>query len=143
MDAKPAPSGPNGSRPSSALIAPAFRSSPRDAPGCGDLQRPGSGFAGRLSEVACEWMEMPRVARDRVFLFLHGGSYNSGSPRTHRVLTAHLSRACHMRVLVPEMLPRDWGWLLYARKGVDTAHPQELVKIGKHLDIDHHDILVI
>jgi autotransporter-associated beta strand protein len=35
------------------------------------------------------------------------------------------------------------GWLLYARKGVDTAHPQELVKIGKHLDIDHHDILVI
>lgn len=53
-------------------------------------------------DVACEWMEMPRVARDRVFLFLHGGAYHSGSPRTHRLLTAHLSRACHMRVLVPE-----------------------------------------
>ena len=52
--------------------------------------------------VACEWMEMPRVARDRVFLFLHGGGYTSGSPRTHRLLTAHLSRACHMRILVPE-----------------------------------------
>lgn len=36
------------------------------------------------------------------------------------------------------------GWLLYAKKGVATANPQEIVKIGKHLDgFDHHDILVI
>ena len=52
--------------------------------------------------VKCEWMEMPRVARDRVFLFFHGGGYNAGSPRTHRVLAAHLSRATHMRLLLPD-----------------------------------------
>jgi len=52
--------------------------------------------------VTCEWMEMPRVARDRVFLFFHGGSYNAGSPRTHRLLAANLSRATHMRLLLPD-----------------------------------------
>ena len=52
--------------------------------------------------VNCEWMEMPRVARDRVFLFFHGGGYNSGSPRTHRLLAANLSRATHMRLLLPD-----------------------------------------
>lgn len=53
-------------------------------------------------EVPAEWMDMPRVARDRVFLFLHGGCYISGSPRTHRKLAACLSRASHMRVLMPD-----------------------------------------
>ena len=52
--------------------------------------------------VNCEWMEMPRVARDRVVLFFHGGGYNAGSPRTHRSLAANLSRAAHMRVLLPD-----------------------------------------
>jgi monoterpene epsilon-lactone hydrolase len=52
--------------------------------------------------ISCEWMDMPRVAKDRVFLFLHGGGYNAGSPRTHRRLAAHLSRAMHMRVLMPD-----------------------------------------
>jgi len=52
--------------------------------------------------IACEWMEMPRVARDRVLLLLHGGGYNAGSPRTHRRLAANLSRATHRRVLTPD-----------------------------------------
>lgn len=52
--------------------------------------------------IACEWMDMPRVARDRVFLFLHGGGYVAGSPRTHRRLAANLSRATHLRVLMPD-----------------------------------------
>jgi epsilon-lactone hydrolase len=52
--------------------------------------------------VECEWMQMPRVPGDRVFLLLHGGGYNAGSPRTHRRLAAHLSRAVHMRVLTPD-----------------------------------------
>jgi acetyl esterase/lipase len=55
-----------------------------------------------VGDIACEWMEMPRVAKDRVFLFLHGGGYNAGSPRTHRMLAAHLSRATHMRLLTPD-----------------------------------------
>jgi acetyl esterase/lipase len=79
-----------------------------------------------IGELSAEWMETPRVARDRVFLFLHGGGYNAGSPRTHRRLAACLSRATHMRVLTPDyrLAPehpfpagvRDaltvYGWLL-------------------------------
>lgn len=55
-----------------------------------------------VGEVVCEWMEMPRVARDRVFMLLHGGGFNAGSYRTHRKLAASLSRASHMRVLTPD-----------------------------------------
>lgn len=76
--------------------------------------------------VPCEWMEMPRVARDRVFLLLHGGGYVTGSTKTHRRLAANLSRATHMRVLSPDyrLAPehpfpagvkdalRAYGWLL-------------------------------
>ena len=52
--------------------------------------------------VACEWMDMPRGAHDRVLLFLHGGGYNAGSPRTHRKLAANLARFANVRVLMPE-----------------------------------------
>lgn len=76
--------------------------------------------------VKAEWMEMPPVARDRVFLFLHGGGYTAGSPRTHRKLAANLSRAAYARVLTPDyrLAPehpfpagvkdalRSYGWLL-------------------------------
>lgn len=63
----------------------------------------GARFRSQLAgDVACEWMEMPRVARDRTFLLLHGGGYNAGSPRTHRRLAANLARAAHMRVLTPD-----------------------------------------
>ncbi len=55
-----------------------------------------------IGDLCCEWMEMPRVPRDRAFLLLHGGGFNAGSPRTHRRLASHLSRATHMRVLTPE-----------------------------------------
>ena len=44
-----------------------------------------------------------RAARnDRVLLFLHGGGYTSGSPRTHRKLAANLARFANVRVLQPE-----------------------------------------
>ncbi len=52
--------------------------------------------------VKSEWMEMPQVSRDRVFLLLHGGGYRSGSPRTHRKLAALLSRAAYAKVLTPD-----------------------------------------
>jgi acetyl esterase/lipase len=52
--------------------------------------------------VRAEWMEMPHMNAERAFLLLHGGGYNAGSPRTHRKMAAHLSRAGNMRVLVPD-----------------------------------------
>ena len=52
--------------------------------------------------IKSEWMEMPPISRERVFLLLHGGGYTSGSPRTHRKLASSLSRAAYARVLTPE-----------------------------------------
>lgn len=87
----------------------------------------GARFQGvEAAGVSCEWMEMPHVSRDRVVLQLHGGGYNSGSPKTHRKLGALLSRAAYARVLTPDyrLAPEDpfpagvtdalktYGWLL-------------------------------
>ena len=52
--------------------------------------------------IKSEWMEMPQIGKDRVFLLLHGGGYNAGSPRTHRKMAAFLSRAVYALVLVPD-----------------------------------------
>ena len=41
--------------------------------------------------IRSEWMDLPQVDKTRVLL-LHGGSYNAGSPRTHRKLAALLGR---------------------------------------------------
>lgn len=52
--------------------------------------------------VPAEWMEMPGAVEDRVFLLLHGGGYNAGSPKTHRRMGADMGRATGTRVLVPD-----------------------------------------
>ena len=84
-------------------------------------------------EVPAEWMQMPHVWPDRVFLLLHGGGYHNGSPRTHRRLAADLGRATHMRVLTPEyrLAPEHpypaalkdalvaYGWLIRQGIGAD------------------------
>ncbi|KFL26668.1 hypothetical protein JP74_11245 [Devosia sp. 17-2-E-8] len=52
--------------------------------------------------VPSEWMDMPGSDPRRVFLFLHGGGYNAGSPKTHRKLAAQLAQATGTRVLMPD-----------------------------------------
>ncbi len=75
-----------------------------------------------LERAARFWFRMPRGARafdtrlgglpareavwghpprDRVLLWLHGGAYIQGSPRTHQALGGALSRASGMRVILP------------------------------------------
>lgn len=49
--------------------------------------------------VPAEWVTTPNAAPDRVLLYLHGGSYNAGSPSTHRALVARLARAIGARGL--------------------------------------------
>lgn len=51
---------------------------------------------GRLAE----WITAPGADDERVFLYLHGGSYLMGSPFTHRHLAAGISRAAGTRVLL-------------------------------------------
>lgn len=62
--------------------------------------------------VAGEWLSAGRHAvSGRVILYLHGGGYFFGSPRSHRSLTWRLSRACHARVLALDYRqPPDWSY---------------------------------
>lgn len=46
-----------------------------------------------------EWVAAPRARSDCVILYLHGGGYVSGSPRTHRALMGHLSRHARAYIL--------------------------------------------
>src|SRR5262245_22959856 len=43
--------------------------------------------------IACERVTCGAVDDGKILLFLHGGGYNSGSPRTHRDIAARLSAA--------------------------------------------------
>ena len=52
--------------------------------------------------VPCEWVTADGVSTDRVLVYLHGGSYSTCSPRTHRRITAALSRETDARALVPD-----------------------------------------
>lgn len=45
-----------------------------------------------------EWITPARVTTDGVILFMHGGGYLAGSPKTHRALTTWLAHRAGMRV---------------------------------------------
>ena len=47
-----------------------------------------------------EWLVPPSARDDVVLLYLHGGGYVIGSPRSHRHLAAALARAARARALV-------------------------------------------
>ena len=49
--------------------------------------------------VTAEWVTADSASDSRVVLYLHGGGYIIGSPRTHRSLMAELSQASKGRVL--------------------------------------------
>jgi epsilon-lactone hydrolase len=49
--------------------------------------------------VRAEWITAPKVADDRVILYLHGGGYVLGSVHSHRDMCERLSRAAEARVL--------------------------------------------
>ena len=49
--------------------------------------------------VTAEWVTAEGASDSRVVLYLHGGGYIIGSPRTHRALMANLSQEASARVL--------------------------------------------
>lgn len=62
--------------------------------------------------VPGEWLTTGRdIVAGRVVLYLHGGGYFFGSPRSHRSLTWRLSRACRARALALDYRqPPDWHY---------------------------------
>jgi acetyl esterase/lipase len=53
-------------------------------------------------EIAAEWLEPPAARGGAALLYLHGGGYVIGSPRSHRHLAAALGAAAGAATLVPE-----------------------------------------
>ena len=49
--------------------------------------------------ISAEWVAAPEARRDKAVLYLHGGGFRVGSPRSHRELMAGLSQAAGCRVL--------------------------------------------
>ncbi|MDX1656999.1 MAG: alpha/beta hydrolase, partial [Candidatus Competibacteraceae bacterium] len=74
----------------SLLSEPGYRIEPLDADG-----------------VPGEWVLAPHSDPDRRLLYLHGGSFVSGCPRGHRVVTTHLARVtgCSVLALDYRLLP--------------------------------------
>jgi len=62
--------------------------------------------------VPGEWLITGReVFSGRVVLYLHGGAYFFGSPRSHRSVTWRLSRACRAKVLALDYRqPPNWHY---------------------------------
>ena len=50
--------------------------------------------------VAAEWLTPPEIDKDKVILYLHGGGYLMGSPRTHRSLVWRIARQAKASSLV-------------------------------------------
>jgi acetyl esterase/lipase len=80
-----------------------------------------------------------RDAVSSVILYLHGGGYTTGSPRTHRALTGHLAVRCGARLFVPDYrlapehpFPAGLGDAVTAYRGLLGAGvgPGEIVIAG-------------
>ena len=52
--------------------------------------------------VPAEWLTAPGARADAAVLYLHGGGYVIGSPRSHRHLAAAIGSAARTRVLLPD-----------------------------------------
>jgi acetyl esterase/lipase len=55
-----------------------------------------------INGMPAEWVVAPRADADRRLLYLHGGGFFVGSPRSHRMMTTELSRRCGVAVLAIE-----------------------------------------
>jgi monoterpene epsilon-lactone hydrolase len=53
-----------------------------------------------VNNVPAEWITPVNISTDRVILYIHGGSFNSGSVVSHRPLAANIAIACKARALI-------------------------------------------
>ena len=55
-----------------------------------------------IGGVDVDWLRPKKARTDRVLLYLHGGAYVMGSPRTHRQLVSHTARAAGVVAVLPD-----------------------------------------
>jgi acetyl esterase/lipase len=91
-----------------------------------------------VNGLPAEWITARRP-NDRVILFLHGGGYVSGSPRTHRTLTAEIANVTQGRVLAPDyrLAPEavypaalEDAWIVYWWLLEQGVPPSRIVVMG-------------
>jgi len=56
----------------------------------------------RLGGVPGEWLTPTGARSATAVIYLHGGGYTAGSPRSHRTLTAELAKVSHRRVFAAD-----------------------------------------
>jgi monoterpene epsilon-lactone hydrolase len=63
---------------------------------------PGVAITQIQGPVSAEWLEPPSARPGAAIIYLHGGGYVIGSPRSHRHLAAAIGRAAQAAVLLPD-----------------------------------------
>lgn len=53
-----------------------------------------------ISGIKAEWLTIPGVAEKHAILYLHGGGYVAGSPKTSRDFATRIARASKARILI-------------------------------------------
>ncbi len=56
----------------------------------------------QIAGVDVDWLRPGKARKDKVLLYLHGGAYVMGSPRTHRQLASHIVRAAGVVAVLPD-----------------------------------------
>lgn len=56
----------------------------------------------QIAGVDVDWLRPKNARKDKVLLYLHGGAYVMGSPRTHRQLVSHTARAAGVVAILPD-----------------------------------------
>jgi acetyl esterase/lipase len=56
----------------------------------------------QIAGVDVDWLRPKNARKDKVLLYLHGGAYVMGSPRTHRQLVSHTARAAGVVAVLPD-----------------------------------------
>ena len=56
----------------------------------------------QIAGVNVDWLRPKNAREDKVLLYLHGGAYVIGSPRTHRQLVSHTARAAGVVAVLPD-----------------------------------------
>ena len=56
----------------------------------------------QIAGVDVDWLRPKKARKNKVILYLHGGAYIIGSPRTHRQLVSHLARMAGVTAVLPD-----------------------------------------
>ena len=103
-----------------------------DAPVEAEIER------AEVGGVRCEWVRPAGARRDRVVVYLHGGGFRVGSPRSHRELVARLATeagaqalAVDYRLAPEHLLPAALEDALAVLNGLESsAFPADAIAIS-------------